>query len=255
MPFEQARETLSLLIADADPAFRSRASSALEAEGFDVVGESGDAAATVAEAVRLRPDICLLDADLPGNGLGAVAAISRRSPGTTVVVLAASPESAGLVAAFACGASGYLVRGLPGDELAKTLRAAQFGEPAVARAMVPALIEHLRTRPQRRLALPDGPVKLTVREWDVAELLRDGLKTGEIADRLGLSPVTVRRHVGSMMRKLGTADRPAAVRLLERNRLHGNAPSLVTGPAGVWLEVAAEDPAEAAVGAVADRAS
>jgi DNA-binding NarL/FixJ family response regulator len=80
--------------------------------------------------------------------------------------------------------------------------------------MLPALIEQVRGRPQRQIALPDGPVELTVREWDVAELLRDGLSTAEIAGRLGVSPVTVRRHMGSVLRKLGAPDRQAAVRAL-----------------------------------------
>jgi DNA-binding NarL/FixJ family response regulator len=103
---------------------------------------------------------------------------------------------------------------MPSGELAKTLRAARNGEPALSRAMLPALIQQVRGRPQRRLALPGGPVELTVREWDVAELLRDGLNTAEIAGRLGVSPVTVRRHMASVLKKLGTPDRQAAVRAL-----------------------------------------
>ncbi len=212
---EPPREPLSLLIADDHAAFRAGIKAALEADGFDVVGEAAAAGTAVAAAVRLRPDICLVDAALPGNGLAAVSAIARRSPATTIVVLAASSDSAGLLAALERGASGYLLKETMPGELAKTLRAARLGEPALARAMVPALINHVRGRPQRRLMPAGSPVGLTVREWDVAELLRDGLTTLEIAERLGLSPVTVRRHVASMVRKLGTPDRQAAVRVLK----------------------------------------
>jgi two-component system nitrate/nitrite response regulator NarL len=206
---------LSLLIADEHAAFRARIGAALEADGFDLVGEAESAATAVAAAVRLRPDICLVDAALPGNGLSAVSAIARRSPATTIVVLAASPDSTGLLAALERGASGYLLKETMPGLLAKTLRAARLGEPALARAMVPALIDHMRGRPQRRLLRSGSPVQLTAREWDVAELLRDGYTTQEIAERLGLSPVTVRRHVASMVRKLGASDRQAAVRLLK----------------------------------------
>jgi len=212
---EPPAKPLSLLIADDHAAFRARIRAALEADGFDLVGETASAAEAVAAAVRLRPDLCLVDAALPGNGLSAVSAIARRSPATTIVVLAASPDSAGLLAALERGASGYLLKETVPGVLAKTLRAAHLGEPALARAMVPALIDHVRGRPQRRLLLSGSPVQLTTREWDVAELLRDGRTTLEMAERLGLSPVTVRRHVASMVRKLGASDRRTAVRLLK----------------------------------------
>ncbi|HXY82032.1 MAG TPA: response regulator transcription factor [Gaiellaceae bacterium] len=209
------RRPLSLLIADEHATFRAGVKSELETDGFEVVGEAASAAAAVAAAVRLRPDVCLVDAALPGNGLTAVSAIARRSPATTIVVLAASPDSVGLLAALERGASGYLLKSTMPGMLAKTLRAARLGEPALARAMVPALIDHVRGRPQRRLLLSGSPVPLTAREWDVAELLREGRTTLEMAERLGLSPVTVRRHVASMVRKLGATDRRTAVRVLK----------------------------------------
>ena len=79
---------------------------------------------------------------------------------------------------------------------------------------MPYLVDEIRRGSERRLALPAGPVTLTRREWEVGELLGEGLSTGEIADRLGVSPVTVRRHVGLLLRKLGARSREAAVDLL-----------------------------------------
>jgi two-component system nitrate/nitrite response regulator NarL len=210
----KAPEAISVLIADHQAAFRAGMRAALEAGGFVIVAEAEDARSTVSAAVRTRPDICLMDVVMPGNGLNALAAISRRSPATTIVVLTTSSDSADLIAALERGASGYLLKGMRSGELAKTLRAARNGEPALSRAMLPALIDQVRGRPRRRLALPHGPVELTVREWDVAELLRDGLNTAEIAGRLGVSPVTVRRHMASVLKKLGAPDRQAAVRAL-----------------------------------------
>ena len=205
---------ISVLIADCHTPFRAGIRAALEGDGFVIVGEAADAAATVAAAVRTRPDVCLVDIVMPGNGLNAVAATARRSPATTIVVLTVSSDPADLLAALERGASGYLLKGMASTELAKTLRAARNGEPALSRAMLPALIEQVRRRPQRRIALPDGPTELTLREWDVAELLRDGFDTGEIAGRLGVSPITVRRHVAAVLKKLGAPDRRAAVRAL-----------------------------------------
>ena len=180
-------EPISVLIADHHAAFRTGIRGALEADGFVIAGEAADAASAVSMAVHTRPDICLVDVVMPGNGLNAIAAIARRSPATTIVVLTLSSDSADLLAALERGASGYLLKGMAAGELAKTLRAARNGEPALSRAMLPALIQQVRGRPQRQIALPDGPVELTVREWDVAELLRDGLNTAEIAGRLGLA--------------------------------------------------------------------
>ena len=207
-----------MLIADNHAAFRAGIRAALEADRFVIVGEAADAASAVSTAVEMRPDICLIDFVMPGNGLNAIAAIARRSPATTIVVLTASADSADLLAALERGASGYLLKGVAAGELGKTLRAARNGEPALSRAMVPALIRQVRGRPQRQIALPSGRVELTVREWDVAELLREGFGTADIAGRLGVSPVTVRRHMASVLKKLGVPDRPAAVRALKSSR-------------------------------------
>jgi DNA-binding NarL/FixJ family response regulator len=208
------QESLTVLIADADPPYRVRLRKALRAEGLAVVGVAHDAESAVTAAVREHPQICLIDLDLPGQGLTAVARIAKEAPETVIVVLTASDSSDDLIAALTRGASGYLLKGLSGERLATTLRAAYDGEPALSRALVPHLINEIRRGPARQLALPNGPVTLTPREWDVGELLREGLSSGEIAARLDVSPVTVRRHIGLLLRKLGAADRGTAIDLL-----------------------------------------
>jgi DNA-binding NarL/FixJ family response regulator len=207
---------ISILIGDGDAAFRARIRHTLGDDGFVIVGEATDAASTVEKTLRSRPDVCLVDAALPGNALNAAAAIARRSPQTAIVVLADSADSSGLLAALQRGASGYLPKDVGPHELAKALRATLRGEPALPRAMLPALIKQVRRRLPQRLATPEGHPELSVRESDVADLLRSGCGTAEIAGELGLSPVTVRRHVSSVVRKLGAPDRQAAVRVLNR---------------------------------------
>jgi DNA-binding NarL/FixJ family response regulator len=204
----------SVLVADDDVQHRRAVREALEVHGFVVAGEASDAAAAIGAATRLRPDICLIEIELPLEGLNAIGRIAKASPETMIVVLSRSDQPEDVVTAFTRGASGYLLKGITGERLASTLRGAYQGEPPLSRALVPHLVDEIRRGSARRLTLPGGPVTLTPREWEVGELLRDGYTTSEIADRLGVSPVTVRRHVGLILAKLGAKDRTAAVDLL-----------------------------------------
>jgi two-component system nitrate/nitrite response regulator NarL len=187
---------------------------ALEANGFSVVAEAEDAVSAIAIASRSRPDICLIELELPEDGLHAISRIAKASPETLIVVLSRSDRPDDVVNAFTRGASGYLLKGISGTRLASTLRAAHRGEPALSRALVPYLVDEIRRGSERRLALPGGQVTLTPREGQVGELLCEGLTTSAIADRLGVTPVTVRRHVGLLLKKLDVPSRQAAVQLL-----------------------------------------
>jgi two-component system, NarL family, nitrate/nitrite response regulator NarL len=204
----------TLLIADADSGFRHRTRSALVERGFDVLAEAASVADAVERAVAQQPDLCLVDLELPGGGLAAVAKITKAVPRAAVVVLAEIEDKSDVLAVFERGASGYLLKAIGPNELATSLRAAANGEPALSRALVPLLVSQVRRGHRRHLTLPSGVVVLTAREWDVGELLRDGHPTREIAARLGLSPVTVRRHVGLLMKKFGAADREAVIEAL-----------------------------------------
>lgn len=204
----------SVFVADDDAAHRRGVREALEANGFLVVGEAGEAATTVGATTRLRPDILLLEIEVPGDGLSAIAKITAAAPKTLIVVLSRSERPDDVVTALTRGASGYLLKGINGERLASTLRSAYDGEPPLSRSLVPHLVDEIRRGSERRLLLPDGPVTLTPREWEVGELLRERHSTNEIADRLGVSPVTVRRHVGLLLHKIGAENREAAVDML-----------------------------------------
>jgi DNA-binding NarL/FixJ family response regulator len=204
----------SVLIADGEAAHRRAVREVLEAHGFVVVAESGDATSAIGAATRLRPDICLIEIELPGEGLNAIGRIAKASANTLIVVLSRSDRPDDVVAAFMRGASGYLLKGISGERLASTLRGAYEGEPPLARSLVPHLVDEIRRGSARRLSLPSGTVTLTPREWEVGEMLREGLSTAEIAERLGVSPVTVRRHVGLLLSKLGARNRKVAVEML-----------------------------------------
>ncbi|HJQ49915.1 MAG TPA: response regulator transcription factor [Gaiellaceae bacterium] len=207
-------EHASVLLADDDKAHRRSVREALEADGFVVVAEAGDADTAISATTRLRPDILLLEIELPGDGLTAVGRIAKASPKTLIVVLSRSERPDDVVTALTRGASGYLLKGIGGERLASTLRGAYDGEPPLSRSLVPHLVEEIRRGAERRLLLPSGAVTLTPREWEVGELLRERHSTAQIADRLGVSPVTVRRHVGLLVQKLGAENREAAVEML-----------------------------------------
>ena len=204
----------SVLIADDDIPHRRAVREALERDGFVVIGEASDAAAAIGAATRLQPDICLIEVELPLEGLNAIGRIAKASPHTLIVVLSRSDHPEDVVTAFTRGASGYLLKGIDGERLASTLRSAYRGEPPLSRSLVPYLVDEIRRGSVRRLTLPNGPVTLTPREWEVGELLREGRSTGEIAEALGVSPITVRRHVGLLLNKLGAKSREDAVELL-----------------------------------------
>ena len=127
-----------------------------------------------------------------------------------------SRDDADLFDALRAGASGYLLKDLGDDQIAPVLRKVLAGEASLPGTLVARLVEEFRDREHRRIAIaPDQAARLTGREWDVLELMREGLSTNDIASRLFVSPTTVRTHVSAVLRKLQVPDREAAVRLLE----------------------------------------
>ena len=193
----------------------------LERNGFAICAEAADAGAALRAALRERPALSLVSASLPGGGMRTVARISSRVPDTEVVVLTDATDENELMEALRAGASGYLQKNLNPEALGRALHGALRGEPAFPRSLLGAVVEEFRARhDRRRLRLPGRPaVELSRRESEVLDLFRRGLPTAEIADRLDISPVTVRRHIGELLRKLGVPDRAAALKLLNRSTI------------------------------------
>lgn len=208
---------LRVLIADEHAMTRAGVRESLDAYPFVVVAEASTRDEAVSAAVRERPELCLLDVDMPGSGVDAAAEIVARLPGTTVIMLADSASDGNLFSALAAGAQGYLLKDMDASRLPHALRGALAGEAALPRELVTKVIDEFRRRRSRRSSpvLKRLGVELTEREWEVSELLREDLPTGVIAERLSISPVTVRRHVSELMGKLGAQTREAAVSLLE----------------------------------------
>jgi DNA-binding NarL/FixJ family response regulator len=204
-----------VLIADDHPGLARTVKETLERNGFDVCAEAGTGPDAVAAALEERPDLCLLDVDMPGGGIPAAREIMASLPETAVVMLTVSSDADDLVGALRAGAVGYLLKDADPARLPLTLRAVLNGEAALPRTLVHHVLrEFQRTRGHRLPVRGRRAIALTTREWEVLDLLRDGRTTAEIADELTVSAVTVRRHIGSILQKLGAPDRKAALALL-----------------------------------------
>jgi DNA-binding NarL/FixJ family response regulator len=209
-----------VLIADAQASTRAGIRMALDRHGFTVCAEVTNADDAVAAAIRERPDVCLIDASLPGGGITAAEEISTRAPDAAIVMLSGSAGDDELFACVRAGARGYLSKDMDPGRLPFALRGVLSGEAAVPRPLVARMLEELRARERGRHAsqLARLGVELTRREREVLGLLERGLQTSEMAERLEISSVTVRRHLSELLRKLGVPDREAAVRLLRGAR-------------------------------------
>ncbi len=204
------------MIADDHAPTRAGVRLALEGRGFTVCGEATDAVSAIDAAIRERPDVCLLDIHMPGGGIRAAAEITARLPDTAVVMLTVSRNDDDLFDALRAGASGYLLKDIDPERLPHALRGVLAGEAALPRSLVTQLIDEFRAR-ERRQSVPlvgRHGVKLTSREWQVLELLREKTLTSGIAQKLGISDVTVRRHIGAILKKLRVRTRKEAVSLL-----------------------------------------
>jgi DNA-binding NarL/FixJ family response regulator len=214
-------QQVRVVIADDHAPTRADIRMSLEREPrFRVAAEAPDAFAAIEAAARERPDVCLLDVHMPGGGVAATWEISARLPQTKIVMLTVSREEADLFAALRAGAAGYLLKDMDPRRLPHALDDVLRGVAAMPRPLVAGLIREFRDRsPRRRAAVAEGlEGRLTSREWQVLDLVRQDLPTAQIARRLVLSPVTVRTHINSILRKLGVADRRELVRRFEPDR-------------------------------------
>ena len=208
----------TVVLADDHPPVRAGVRAALERAGFVVAAEAADGSSAVEAALRLQPQIVLMDINMPGNGIEATREIARQLPETAIVMLTVSRADADLFDALCAGASGYLLKDMDPARLPAALRGVLEGEAALPRHLVALVIEEFRERRRhRRLSIArQRGIELTEREWEVLEMLREGLSTSEIADRMFIAPVTVRTHVSAVLKKLHVPDREAAVKLLDR---------------------------------------
>jgi DNA-binding NarL/FixJ family response regulator len=206
---------MRILLADDHALFRDGVASLLVAWRHEVVGQVADGAAAVEAAVRLRPDLVLMDIAMPGGGgLAATRRLAAEAPGVAIVMLTASEGVDDLFAAIKAGARGYLLKNLESGELRGMLEAVERGEAAITPAIAGRILAELaRTEPAGGAAAPEpaDPDRLTERELDVLRLVVAGLRNKEIAARLGISENTVKFHLRNILDKLHAQNRAEVV--------------------------------------------
>jgi two-component system NarL family response regulator len=206
-----------VLIADDHRLMREGTAALLASdERVEVVGLAADGGEAIALAERRRPDVALLDLNMPGvGGIEACAAIRRRSPETEVMILTVSEQEPDLYASLRVGAAGYLLKDMAPGELIEAVLAAGRGEPRIPASMAGRLLQDLAGG--ARDPEPDPLGALSEREREVLALLAEGLRNREIAERLVISEATVKTHVRHVLEKLRFRNRAEAAAFAARH--------------------------------------
>ena len=204
-----------VMVVDDHPMWRDAVARDLAAAGFDVVGTAADGAAAVRIAAAVRPDVIVMDLQLPElSGVGATEQIVGALPETRVLVLSASGEQIDVLEAVKAGATGYLVKSASVSELVDAVRRTAAGEATFTPGLAGLLLgeyRRLATAPAGG-ASPGAEPQLTDRETEVLRLVAKGLTAKQVAARLVLSHRTVQNHVQNAMSKLHVHNRAGLVR-------------------------------------------
>jgi DNA-binding NarL/FixJ family response regulator len=208
---------ISLLIVDDHPVVRDGLRGMFESAGdFTVLGEASNGVEAVELAARLDPDVVLMDLRMPGgNGVDAIRELTRRGARSRVLVLTTYDTDSDTLPAIEAGATGYLLKDAPREELFTAVRAAADGRTVLSPAVASRLVTAVRTP----AAPADEP--LSAREREVLALVAKGTSNKEIARVLFISEATVKTHLTHVYGKLGVKDRAAAVAVAYDRKILG----------------------------------
>jgi two-component system NarL family response regulator len=208
-----------VLLVDEHALFREGLGLALSGvDDIEVAGEAVNGDDALLEAIRLRPDVVVMDVRMPeGSGAGAIARIRTARPDTKVLVLTGSQDEEDVIESVRSGAAGYLLKDASVEEVADAIRSVARGQGVVSPAVTARILERLGAL-LRKVPDDDGP-RLTVRELDVLRLVVKGLPNREIASELFISQNTVKNHVRNILEKLHVRSRTEAATLAVREHL------------------------------------
>ena len=211
---DQSTDRIRVLVADDHPVFRRGMRAILGAEpDTELVGEATDGEEAIARALELRPDVILMDLNMPKvSGIEATRQILQASPDTAILMLTMFEDDKSILAAMRAGAHGYVLKGADGAETLRAVHAAASGEAIFSPTITRRLTEYFATPGRGFNTSSDRAFpNLTEREHEILSLIAEGYTNTAIASRLYLSPKTVRNYVSSIFTKLEVSDRPQAI--------------------------------------------
>jgi len=217
-----AAERTRVLVADDHVLYRRGLEMVLSTEDdIEIVGEAGDGAEAIARAEELLPDIVLMDIRMPRrSGIEACSAIKGAVPSTKIIMLTISDEESDLFEAVRAGANGYLLKDVPGEDIADGIRAVMGGQSLISPSMAGALLTEFAELSKRSEQVTRLPApRLTDRELQVLRLVARGMANKDIASELFISENTVKNHVRNILEKLQLHSRMEAVVYAVRERL------------------------------------
>jgi DNA-binding NarL/FixJ family response regulator len=212
---------IRVLLVDDHPLFRDGIASLLATRGINVVGEAGDGLEALDKARALKPDIILMDINMPRlGGLEATRLLKTAMPNLKIIILTASEEDNDLFEAIKSGAQGYLSKSLEAGVFFELLDGVSRGEAPLTKILATKILdEFARRSAPSNLATPETADALTEREQDVLRLVSDGRTNREIADALILSENTIKYHLKNILAKLHLRNRSEAVAYALRSGL------------------------------------
>jgi len=213
-------EKIQILIVDDHPMYRQGIRSALSiVSGFEIVGEASNGEEAIEQAAALMPDIILMDIQMPDmSGILATRKILDVSPHIGIIIVTMFDDDDSLFSALRAGANGYLLKGAEHEEIARSVKAVAAGEAIFGAPIATRIIDYFSAPKSRQQILPD----LTNREREVLELVANGMSNKEIAQKLVISPKTVRNHVHNIFTKLHVNSRFQAIMLAREAGLTDN---------------------------------
>ncbi len=217
----RADELIRVLIADDHALFRRGLRTVLELDGdIQVVAEADDGRQAVTSTEENLPDVVLMDVKMPKlDGIEACRAIKAGVPSTRIIMLTMSDDEQDLFEAIRAGANGYVLKDVPGEEIATGVRAAHQGQSLISPAMAAKLLSEFAAMPRPEEHLPGGLPRLTEREREVLRLVARGKGNREIGKELFISENTVKNHVRNILEKLQLHSRMEAAMFAVRQRL------------------------------------
>jgi DNA-binding NarL/FixJ family response regulator len=212
-------EPLRVVLVDDHPVYRAGLARLLRESGVDVVAEVPNGEAALEAVEEMAPDVVVMDLNMPGmSGLEATRRLVAQSPATRVLVVSVSAQEADVTDAILAGASGYVLKEAPVEEVVAGIRAAAAGQSLISPRIATMLLQRIRDA-AGAVDMELAPANLSARELEVLSLMAEGKSNHEIADVLVISPSTVHNHISSILMKLQVENRVQAAVRAVRDRL------------------------------------